>query len=69
LVYHGKYNTPEDLMLDKSLSDKEKIDMLKKWRDDEKSLLRASSEGMQGDDRPDILKQVKKALISLQKTT
>jgi hypothetical protein len=66
MAYDGKYNSPEDLLRDESLSRDEKIKMLKQWRNDEKDLIRAAEEGMQNDDHPDILKQVKKALIALQ---
>jgi len=65
LAYHGKYKLPADLMSDDGLNRDEKIHMLKQWRDDKKAILRASSEGMHGNDRPDILKQINKALISL----
>jgi hypothetical protein len=66
VAYDGKYESPAELLRDESLSRDEKIKMLKQWRNDEKDLIRASEEGMQNDDRPDILKEVKKALISLQ---
>lgn len=65
LAYFGKYDLPAELLVDDSLSRDEKIRMLEQWRDDEKALIQASDEGMQGDKRPDILKQVKKALISI----
>ena len=65
MAYSGKYETPTELLLDESLSRDEKVKMLKQWHEDEKDLLLASSEGMEGDDRPDILKAVKKALLSL----
>lgn len=40
--------------------------MLEDWRDDKKALMRASEEGMHGDDRSELLTKIKKALISLQ---
>ncbi|MGO1501197.1 MAG: hypothetical protein ACTHWH_07940 [Marinobacter sp.] len=67
MAYDGKYESPADLLRDESLSHDEKVKKLKQWRNDEKDLIRASEEGMQNDDRPDILKEVKKALISIQK--
>lgn len=67
MAYHGKYKAPEDLLHDNSLSNDEKVRMLKQWRDDKKALIRASEEGMPGNDRSDILRQIKKALHSLQK--
>lgn len=65
MAYLGRYTSPQELMLDKSVSREEKIQMLEQWRDDKKALLRASGEGMQGSDRPDVLKEIKKALILL----
>lgn len=69
MAYDGKYESPADLLCDESVSHDEKVKMLKQWRNDEKALIRASEEGMQNDDRPDILKDVKKALISLQESS
>lgn len=68
MAYAGKYNTPTDLLHDEDLSHDEKVNLLEKWRNDAKDLVRASGEGMQSDDSADILKQVKKALISLQQS-
>jgi superfamily II DNA helicase RecQ len=65
VAYDGKYESPAELLLDESLSRDEKVKMLKQWRNDEKDLIRAAEEGMQNDDLPDILKEVKKALIAL----
>lgn len=69
MAYHGKYEQPADVLRDESLSHAEKVDMLKKWRADEKDLQRASEEGMECNDQPDILKEVKKALLSLQQSS
>ncbi len=69
MAYDGKYQTPAELMLDESLNRDEKVAMLKQWRNDEKDLMRAAEEGMQNDDRAHILKEVKKALISLQESS
>jgi len=66
MAYQGKYESPSELLLDDSLSRDEKVTLLEQWRSDEKDLIRASDEGMQNEYRPDMLKQVKKALISLQ---
>lgn len=68
MAYFGKYELPAELLVDDSLNHDEKIRMLEQWRDDEKALIQASDEGMQGDKRPDILKQVKKALISMRES-
>ncbi len=69
MAYDGKYKSPAELLLDEDLSRGEKVAMLKQWRNDEKDLMRASEEGMQNDDRAHILKEVKKALISLQESS
>lgn len=66
MANYGKYKSPADLLLDNDLSHDEKVEMLKQWREDEEALLSATGEGMQGDDHPDILKQVEKALTSLE---
>lgn len=66
MAYHGKYTSPTDLLHDESLTRDEKIAMLEDWRDDKKALMRASEEGMHGDDRSELLTKIKKALISLQ---
>ncbi|PLW67223.1 hypothetical protein [Pseudohalioglobus lutimaris] len=68
MAYSGKYDSPADLLLDEDLSHDEKVKMLKQWRNDEKDLIRASDDGMDHEARPDVLKQVKKALISLQES-
>lgn len=65
MPYHGKYKSPMELLLDESLSHDEKIQMLEQWRDDKKAILRASEEGMHGDNKSEILRKIKNALISL----
>jgi len=65
LAYLGKYTSPTNLMSDQSLSRDEKIEMLEQWRDDKKALLRASEEGMEGDDPSDVLRKIKQLLSSL----
>ncbi len=65
MAYSGKYNSPSDLMSDKSLKKDEKIGMLEDWRDDKKALLRASEEGMDGDMPAEVLSTIKKYLSSL----
>lgn len=66
MAYTGKYKTPTELMRDEGLSRDEKVEMLEQWRDDKEALMRASEEGMPGDDRSHVLKKITKALISLQ---
>ncbi|RKF12715.1 hypothetical protein D6850_17320 [Roseovarius spongiae] len=65
MPYFEKYETPDDLMRDDTLSREEKITMLEKWRDDKKDYMRATDEGMEGEDRAELLKQIKKALAEL----
>ncbi len=69
MAYYDKYKSPADLMLDQSLSDGEKNNLLEQWRYDEENLLRATEEGMLGNGRQNILRQVNKALLSLNKTS
>ncbi len=66
MPYFGKYETLDDLLDDVSLSPEEKITMLEQWRDDKKDYMRATDEGMEGEDRAQRLKQIKKALAALQ---
>jgi hypothetical protein len=65
MPYFGKYDTPNDVLLDENLSSEEKIEMLEHWREDKEALARASSEGMTGDDRAHVLKAIENALTSL----
>ena len=65
VAYFGKYETPDDLSQDDSLSREDKITMLEQWRDDKKDYMRASDEGMEGEDRGELLRQIKKALAEL----
>lgn len=66
MAYHGKYDSPADLLRDASLSRQEKIEMLESWRDDKEAFMRATEEGMHGDDRADLLRLIENALLSLQ---
>lgn len=66
MAYHGKYGVPADILRDDDLSRDEKVRMLEQWRDDKKAYMHASEEGMPGEDRAELLKQIKKALLSLQ---
>lgn len=66
MAYHGKYDSPSDVLRDERLSHNEKIEMLEHWRDDKKAYMRASEEGMQGEDRSELLRQIKKALSAQQ---
>tara|TARA_R110002051_G_scaffold23549_2_gene59324 strand:+ start:280 stop:486 length:207 start_codon:yes stop_codon:yes gene_type:complete len=68
LAYYGKYQSPTDLLRDDSLSRDRKIEMLESWRDDKDAYMRASDEGMQGDDHAERLRKIEKALSALQET-
>ena len=63
---YDKYKKPSELILDTNLNKEEKIVLLKQWLEDEECLSRATNEGLIGSTRSDILKQVKKALISME---
>jgi hypothetical protein len=65
MAYHGKYETPADILRDESVSRDEKVRMLEQWRDDKKAYMRASDEGMKGSERAYLLQEIKKALASL----
>ena len=65
MAYFGKYQTPAELLNDDNLTRGEKIEMLESWASDKEAYMRASDEGMIGDDRAYLLKEVEKALILL----
>ncbi|MDP3495479.1 MAG: hypothetical protein Q8R82_20415 [Hyphomonadaceae bacterium] len=67
--YSGKYKTPNDLLADRRLSTDEKIQLLESWRDDKEALMRASSEGMPGPSRSEVLRLIENALLSLQENS
>ncbi|WCR10892.1 hypothetical protein JHW45_00235 [Paracoccus stylophorae] len=69
MAYLGKYETPDDLLKDDSLSDDRKIEMLEQWRDDKRAYIRATEEGMTGNDSSEFLRQIKKALMSLDRNS
>lgn len=65
MAYFGKYQTPAELLDDENLTRGEKIEMLQSWASDKEAYMRATDEGMGGNDRAHMLKEVEKALISL----
>ncbi|MEQ8692675.1 MAG: hypothetical protein RIC89_17800 [Pseudomonadales bacterium] len=69
MAYHGKYNSPAELLSEEKLSRSEKIEMLESWRDDKEALLRASEEGMEGSVRLDLLQEIEAALSALQESS
>ncbi|MEO7774918.1 MAG: hypothetical protein ABIT61_09550 [Steroidobacteraceae bacterium] len=66
LPYYGKYDSPDDLLRDDTVSYQEKLELLKSWRDDKEAYMRASEDGMAGDDRSDRLRQIASALTTLE---
>jgi len=66
LAYSGNYASPQELLIDENLSVEEKIELLEQWRDDKEALSRASDDGMPGNARPGLLREITKALIALQ---
>lgn len=67
LAYLGKYGMLAEILSDDQLSRDEKVRLLKQWHDDKKAYVRASDEGMPGEDGAELLRQIKKALLSLQR--
>lgn len=63
--YFGKYESPDDILLDDALTTDEKISLLESWRDDKEAYMRAAEEGMQGSSRSEALRMIESALISL----
>lgn len=66
MAYHGNYEAPADVLRDVQLNRDEKVRLLEQWRDDKEAYMRASEEGMPGEDRTELLKQIMTALLSLQ---
>jgi hypothetical protein len=58
------FGTP-DTVLDSALSNDEKHAILMRWLEDEKALLRASSEGMSGGEQP-MVQRVEQALETVE---
>jgi hypothetical protein len=69
LGYLGRYETPADLLQDESLSRDEKIEMLESWRNDKHASMRASSEGMPGSSRSELLRTIRRALLALRENS
>ena len=70
MAYTGKYKTPTELLSDEHLSHDEKVEMLEQWREDKEALMRASDEGMPGNNlRSDFLSKIENALISLKESS
>lgn len=65
MSYHGKYKLPFEILHDAKLSRREKAHMLKQWRDDKTAYMRASCEGMMGEDRADLLTEINVALTAV----
>lgn len=48
------YSDPADISKDTRWSDQEKRDLLLAWEENEKALMRADSEGLEGGERPQL---------------
>lgn len=60
------FTSPEQVLSNDELDREQKIQILRRWDDDARQLLRAQSEGMQSNDSGSgVLKQVQSALESL----
>ncbi|WP_416876979.1 hypothetical protein [Litorimonas sp.] len=62
---YEKYDNPEALVADESLSDAKKKELLTQWIEDEEALVRGSAEGMDGGEE-NHLKSAQTALMKLQ---
>lgn len=68
VAYHGKCETPDDIVHDDDLTFDQKIEMLESWREDKESYLRASDEGMRGVSRPELLRLIDRAMTALRES-
>lgn len=60
------FDSPAQVLDTSKLSREQKIEILQRWEDDARQLLRAQSEGMDGENKgAETLKQVQDALESL----
>jgi len=64
---YDNYDDPSEIVVAKSLSTEEKYNLLTQWREDEEALMRSSSEGLTGGERPE-LRRVQMALQTLEKS-
>ena len=61
---YEKYDNPDALIADDSLSDAKKTELLEQWIEDEEALVRGSAEGIQGGEE-NHLKSAQTALMKL----
>lgn len=61
---YEKYDNPEALVADDSLSKSKKIELLTEWVEDEEALVRGSAEGMDGGEE-NHLKSAQTALMKM----
>jgi len=61
---YEKYDNPNALVADDSLSDAKKKEILKQWIEDEEALIRGSAEGIQGGEE-NHLQSAQTALMKL----
>ncbi len=66
MAYHGKYEAPNDILVDPDLEHDEKLRLLRLWCGDKKAYLRASDEGMEGEVSAELLSEIKTAIQTLQ---
>ncbi|MEL7272700.1 MAG: hypothetical protein AAGK33_04620 [Pseudomonadota bacterium] len=59
VVPEDVYDHPEEVSNDASLTKAQKLDVLHVWQSNERALLRASGEGMNGGERPQLQAVVK----------
>lgn len=60
------FDSPTQVLNSSELSHEQKIEVLQRWEDDARQLLRAQSEGMEGENKgAEVLKQVQDALEAL----
>jgi len=62
---YEKYESPEALIADETLSDSKKKEFLAQWIEDEEALVRGSAEGLEGGEE-NHLKSAQTALMKLQ---
>lgn len=65
---YEKYDNPDALVADDSLSDEKKKELLTQWIEDEEALVRGSAEGIQGGEE-NHLQSAQTALMKLQGKT
>ena len=60
------FSHPQDVMSADGLSERQKLELLNRWRQNELALVRASGEGMTGGEQPAIVQEVDACIRALQ---